>query len=327
MRGAGHGSSYAVGVTGPISWLRTAWDFVFDVGKQWYYGGIGDLAAGVTFWILLSLPAGVLALVSALGWLGEVLGTGLRDEVKEDVVGFVTRVFDDAPPSSLLTTIDDLFVDQNSGVLTVSLIFALWTISRGFAGLLRALDDVYEVEDGRTWYYTRVVALIIGLGSLMVSAPIVLIEQFVWNRYEVPMEASVSALTSVTILVVWAATVFHFGPSIRTKWHWDLPGAVVAAVLWWALTIGYRYYVQLTSADTDVLGALGAFILALTWVWLAAQGLLIGAAVNSILGDRLKINRVKRSWKLNERLFRTGEMKKIVVEEDDGSSAGTSVSA
>jgi membrane protein len=289
---------------------------VFDVAKQWYYGGIGDLAAGVTFWILLSLPATALALVSALGSLQPLFGQDLTDDVHDDLVEFVERVFDGAPPQSLLSTIDDLFVNQNSAVTTVSLLFALWTISRGFAGLLRALDGVYEVQDGRPWYYTRVVALVIGLGSVLISAPIVLLDQLVWNEYDVPLETTLATLTSVTILVLWAATVYHFGPSIRTRWKWDLPGALVAAVMWWLLTLGFGYYVRLTSADQDVLGALGAFILALTWVWLAAQVLLIGAAVNSILGDRWKINREKRSWNLNERLSRTGEMMKIVIDGD-----------
>ncbi|MFT7600831.1 MAG: membrane protein [Acidimicrobiales bacterium] len=289
---------------------------MFDVAKQWYYGGIGDLAAGVTFWILLSLPATALALVSALGSLQPLFGQDLTDDVHDDLVEFVERVFDGAPPQSLLSTIDDLFVNQNSAVTTVSLLFALWTISRGFAGLLRALDGVYEVQDGRPWYYTRVVALVIGLGSVLISAPIVLLDQLVWNEYDVPLETTLATLTSVTILVLWAATVYHFGPSIRTRWKWDLPGALVAAVMWWLLTLGFGYYVRLTSADQDVLGALGAFILALTWVWLAAQVLLIGAAVNSILGDRWKINREKRSWNLNERLSRTGEMMKIVIDGD-----------
>lgn len=306
---------------GPISWLRAAWSFVLDVGKQWYHGGIGDLAAGVTFWILLALPAAILALVSALGWIEGILGKRLTDSVESDVVSFARRVFgDDA--ETLVANIEELFNQQNSSVLTVSLLFALWTVSRGFAGLLRALDGVYEVEDGRTWYYTRVVALIIGLGSVLVSAPIVLLELFVWNEYDIPFEGSLDALTSVLILLLWAVSVYHYGPSIRTKWLWDLPGALVAAVLWWLLTVGFGYYVRLTSADNDVLGALGAFILALTWVWLAAQALLIGAAVNSQLGDRLKINRAKRSWKLNERLFRTGEMKKIVIDENNDSGDG-----
>jgi membrane protein len=304
--------------------MKTVWSFVVDVAKHWYHGGIGDLAAGVTFWILLSLPAAMLALVSALGWLGEILGTSLANEVEADVVTFVERVFADQAPDTIVTTIHNLFAQQDSAVLTVSLLFAFWTISRGFAGLLRALDDVYEVDDGRSWYYTRVVALVIGLGSVLVSAPLVLLELFVWNRYSVPFEASVSALSSLVILVIWAVSIYHFGPSIRTKWHWDLPGALVAALGWWALTMGYGYYVRWTSAENDVPGALGAFILALTWVWVAAQVLLVGGAVNSILGDRLKINRAKRSWKINERLFRTGEMKKVVVDEaESGVSVDT----
>lgn len=301
-------------MSSPIRWLRTAASFVWDVAKAWYYGGIGDLAASVTFWILLALPAAVLALVSALGWLTDIIGAELRNEVRIDVVAFAQRVFgNDA--SSLVDTIDQLFERQNSGVLTASLLFSLWTISRGFAGLLRSLDGVYDVEDGRPWYIVRVVALFLGLGSVLVSVPIVILEIFVWRRHDLPIETTLEFLTSVLILLIWAVSIYHFGPSVRTKWHWDLPGALVAAVLWWLLTIGYRFYVDITSGADQVLGALGAFILALTWVWLAAQALLIGAAVNSLLGDRLGINRAKRSWRLNERIFRTGEMKKIVVPE------------
>ncbi len=155
-----------------------------------------------------------------------------------------------------------------------------------------------------------------GIGSLLVSVPIVMLELFVWNEYDLPFEATFEFASSVLILLIWAVSMYHFGPSVRTKWHWDLPGAGVAAVLWWLLTFSYRFYVDITSGGDQVLGALGAFILALTWVWLAAQALLIGASVNSLLGDRLKINRAKRSWRLNERIFRTGEMKKIVLPDE-----------
>ncbi len=295
--------------------LRTAWSFVFDVAKQWYYGGIGDLAAGVTFWLLLTLPAAVLALVSGLGWIGSILGTGLKDDVESGAIDFAARLLG-SNVSSVDSAIRDLFIEQNSGLLTISLLLALWTISRGFAGLLRALDGVYEVQDGRAWYVTRVVALILGLGTLLIIAAIALLEVFVWARYEMPYESTVRALVSIVILLLWAVLIFHFGPSLRTKWHWDLPGALVAATMWWILTLGFGIYVDLTSGGNEAAAAIGAFILALTWVWLAAQVLLIGAAVNSILGSRLGINRAKRDWKINERIFRTGEMKRVDIEAD-----------
>lgn len=299
----------------PLAWVRSAWTFVWDVSKRWYYGGIGDLAAGVTFWILLSLPAVVLAMVSALGLLDSLLGQSLSIEIEEDITGFIERVFS-SEAEGIATAVDELFAQQELGLLTVSVALTLWTISRGFAGMIRALDGVYEVDDGRAWYYTRIVALVLGLGSLLVSVPIVLLELFVWSRFpDGPIETILRTAVAVVILVFWASMIFHYGPSIRTKWRWDLPGSIVAAIFWWILTVGYQSYIDIVSGRNGVLSAIGASLLALTWVWLAAQVLLIGAAVNVQVATNIGIERSRREWKLPD-VLRTGEMKKIMADEE-----------
>ncbi len=301
-------------MTGPIQWLRASWDFVFEVGKRWYYGGIGDLAAGVTFWILLTLPAAILAMVSALGSLQGIVGENLSQEIEDDVIRFIEKVFS-SEAGSVSDTVASLFDNQAGGLLTFSLAVSFWTISRGFSGLIRALDDVYKVEDGRAWYVTRFVGLVLGLGSMLISVPIVLLEFFVWSR--VPngaVEEILRSLSAVLILVTWASMIFHFGSSIRTKWRWDLPGALVAASFWWGLTNLFQYYVRLSRGSNQVLTTIGASLLALTWVWLAAQVLLIGAAVNNLLSERLGLDRHKRELKMiPEVIMRTGEMRKIVI--------------
>ncbi len=304
---------------GAVKATRAVILFFWDVGKKWYYGGIGDLAAGVTFWILLSLPASILALSAALGWLEALIGRTLADTVEENILEYFDRFFT-SEASVVSDAIRQLFEQQNSGLVTVSLAFAFWTISRGFAGLLRAIDDVYEVDDGRAWYTARFIALLIGLGSLLISAPIVILEYLVWSR--VPdgwPETVLRFFASVGILVLWASMIFHYGSSVRSRWRWDLPGALVSAVLWWLLTLGFGYYVSFAQGGNEVLGAIGAWLLALTWIWFAAQGLLIGAAVNAVLGDRLGIDRGKREWrineKINEKIFRTGEIKKVVIDD------------
>ncbi len=305
-------------MTGPIQWLRASWDFVFEVGKRWYYGGIGDLAAGVTFWILLTLPAAILAMVSALGSLQGIVGENLSQEIEDDVIRFIEKVFN-AEAGSVSATVASLFDRQPGGLLTFSLAVSFWTISRGFSGLIRALDEVYQVEDGRAWYVTRFVGLVLGLGSMLISVPIVLLEFFVWSK--VPngaVEEILRSVSAVLILVTWASMIFHFGSSIRTKWRWDLPGAVVAASFWWGLTNLFQYYVRLSSGSNQVLTTIGASLLALTWVWLAAQVLLIGAAVNNLLSERLGLDRHKREMKvIPEVLMRTGEMRKIVIGGDN----------
>jgi uncharacterized BrkB/YihY/UPF0761 family membrane protein len=116
---------------------------------------------------------------------------------------------------------------------------------------------------------------------------------------------------AVLILVSWASMIFHYGPSIRTKWRWDLPGSIVAASFWWVLTVGYQSYIDVASGRNNVLTVIGASLLALTWVWLAAQVLLIGAAVNVEVATVIGIQRSRREWKLPD-VLRTGEMRKIV---------------
>ena len=311
-------------VTNPIAWVRSAWTFVWNVSKRWYYGGIGDLAAGVTFWILLSLPAVVLAMVSALGVLDSLIGRSLSTEVEEDITGFIERVFS-SEAEGIATAVDELFAQQELGLLTASVAFTLFSISRGFAGMIRALDGVYEVDDGRPWYYTRIVALVLGLGSLLVSVPIVLLELFVWSRFpDGAIETILRTVVAVVILVFWASMIFHYGPSVRTKWRWDLPGSIVAAIFWWVLTVGYQSYIDIVSGRNGVLSAIGASLLALTWVWLAAQVLLIGAAVNVQVATMIGIERSRREWNLPD-VLRTGEMKKVVADERPRRRAGDDV--
>lgn len=290
------------------------WRFVVDVALRWYHGRIGDLAASVTFWILISLPALVLALLAVLGPIDRLVSAELQPRIRTEVENFIARVFTDES-ETVSDTVTGLFDQTNTSLATLSAALAVWSISRGFAGLIRALEDIYDIEDRRPWYHTRVVAVVLGLGSILISVPLVLMEIYVWSGIPNGLaESFLRGLFAVVVLVLWASIVFHYGPAERHRWRFDLPGAVVAALLWWALSWGFARYVDLTSDANEVRAAVGAGLLALTWIWLAAQVLLIGGAVNNILGERLGVSRGRRSWTINEVVTKsTGEIRKIVV--------------
>ncbi len=296
--------------------LRAAWRFIVDVALRWYRAGVGDLAAGVTFWILVSLPASILALLAALDPLERILSISFSTRIEQNVVGFVDRLFT-SEGSSVKSAVESLFdQDPNSGLLTVSLVVAIWSVSRGFAGLIRALDDIYEVVDGRPWYHTRVVAVILGFGSMLVSVPLVMVERLVWDALpDGPLERLARGLVALAVLIVWASTIYHFGPAQRSRWRHDLPGAITAAVMWWLLSTGFGWYVSLTAGANEVTAAIGAGLLALTWVWLAAQVLLIGGVVNFLYGQNRAIPRARHTWNINDRI--TGEWRRISDRDHD----------
>lgn len=287
----------------PIKNLATGWRFVVDVALRWYHGGVGDLAAGVTFWVLVSLPASILALLAVLDQIKQAIDIGFRTEIETTVLNFVNQVFTDEN-GAVTESVSTLFrQDPDAGLLTVSLLVALWSISRGFAGLIRALDDIYEVENRRAWYYTRVVAILLGAGSMLISIPLVMLDRLVWARMtDGALEEMLRSVVAVGVLVLWASTIYHFGPSLKSRWRHDLFGAVVAAIGWWLLTVGFQWYVELTSGTNEVTAAIGAFLLALTWVWLAAQVLLIGGTVNYLYGQRKNIRRTPRQWWISGRI-------------------------
>ena len=152
----------------PRAFLRWLWQLTKDVVEEYRTDGVGDLAAAITFWTIISIPAAALALVSALSSLGPLVGESLAADVQARIESFVRGTFTD--DAAINDTVRELFDSSNASVATVATLVALFTLSRAFAGLIRSLDTAYEVPDGRPWWYVRIVAIGLGLGTIVVVA-------------------------------------------------------------------------------------------------------------------------------------------------------------
>lgn len=240
--------------------------------------GALDAAASVAFWLLLSLPATLLAGLASLSLLGDDLTAELRDLTNE----FVDRVFT-SEADELRATVDSLFDQNQAGLLSISLAFALVTVSRGFAGLIRALDVVYDVDEARGFVRLRLAAIGLGLGTLATVG----LSTYLWSVSEsVGVPPIVRVAVALAVLVVWAATIFHIGPNHHTPWRYDLPGAVLAAGGWLLVSVGYGWYIELAGGGNQAVGLVGALLLGMTWVWIVCLVLLVGGELNEILADR-----------------------------------------
>ena len=268
----------------PRPFLRWLWQLTKDVVNEYRRDGVGDLAASITFWTILSIPAAVLALVSTLSSLDAVVGASVADDVQVEVERFITDTFADS--ATLNSTVSDLFDSSSAGVATIATAVAIFTLSRAFAGLIRSLDQAYEVEDGRPWWYVRIVAIGLGLGSVVVVAAGATLLAILPS---LPLAGAVQWLTPLGVfvaLVLWAATVFHLGPYHRTPWRYDLPGAIVTATGWVAASQGFALYVRMSGSGNEVQTGVGAILLALSLMYLLSIVLLVGAELNDVISRR-----------------------------------------
>jgi membrane protein len=251
------------------------------VGRLWrelHDDGLFDTAAGVAFWLLLSIPAALLATLSSVSLLGENLTADLQASINE----FIDRTFT-TESSTIRDAVDGLFDQNRPGVLSVSVAVAIFTLSRGFAGLIRALDIAYDVEESRRFFRLRMTAIAMALGTMVTVA----ISTALWvSLRSAGVPSLLRVLLALTILIVWAATLFHVGPHHRTPWRFDIPGAIFTAAGWLAVSVGFEFYVRIAVSGNEIVGAAGTALLALTWLWLVCLVLLIGAELNEILAAR-----------------------------------------
>lgn len=273
---------------------------VRDVAHEWKHDRVPDLAAEVAFYAILSLLPTLLAVAALLGQLGSIFGQELATDVQDEVVTFLRTILT-AEADETITAVTELFTEKRTGLLTFSVLTALWAVSRAFAAVIRALDVVYDLDDLRSWLRIRLLALGLAVGSIVagavmltvivigplfgtgeqIAAEVGLGDQFAvaWNVFRLPV--------AFVLLVVWAATVFHIAPDHHTPWRADLPGAVVTGVLWVLFSAGLRLYVEVAEQGNAVFGALGGVLIVLLWFWLLSLAVMIGGEVNQVLiGER-----------------------------------------
>ena len=152
--------------------LREATSFVRRLVREVTDDGAVDAAASVAFWLILSIPAGALAIIAAL----TLVDPDLISELEQSLLDFVDRTFA-TEAETLRNAISGLFDQSRPGLFSLSVVLALVTLSRGFAGLIRSLDTVYDVEESRGFLRLRVASLGLALGTLLTVG----LSTFLWS--------------------------------------------------------------------------------------------------------------------------------------------------
>lgn len=258
--------------------VRRIWHTAVEVVRETVDDDAVDAAASVAFWLLLSLPATLLAGLSALSLLGDDVTNELRDLTFE----FVDRVFT-SEADELRSAIDGLFDQDKAGLFSLSLVLALVTASRGFAGLIRALDVVYDIDESRGFVRLRLVSLGLAFGTIAAIGG----ATWLWIALgDLGLGPTLRAGGAAVLLLLWAATIFHIGPNHHTPWRYDVPGAVLAAVGWAIVSIGFGTYIRFAGGGNEIVGIAGALLLGMTWLWIVCLLLLVGGELNEILARR-----------------------------------------
>jgi len=244
-----------------------------------------DLAAGLTYYAVLSLFPALLALVSLLGIFGDARKTTAA------LLEIGQRIAPGSTVDTVRGPIEELAGSPAAGfALVIGLVTALWSAS-GYVGAFgRAMNRVYEVDEGRPIVKLRGTMLAVTLlaivivallsGMLVLSGPIAeavggaigLSGAFLaaWNIAKWPV---IVALVIVIIAVLHYAT-----PNVKQpRFRWMSMGSLIALAIFLLASLGFAFYVGSFNNYNKTYGALGGVIVMLLWLWIMNMSLLFGA--------------------------------------------------
>lgn len=248
-----------------------------------------DLAAALTYYAVLSLFPALLAVISLLGVFGE------GESTTRTLLDLVERIGQEDAVDQLRDPIRQMTETNAAGfALVFGLAGALWSAS-GYVGAFgRAMNKIYEVDEGRPFWKLRPVNLAITVVTVLMAA-LVLLGLVVTGPFASELGETIGVGdTAVTVwnIVKWpvmllvvvllVAVLYYATPNVKQpKFRWISVGAGLAIVVWILASLGFALYVANFGSYNKTYGSLAGVIIFLLWLWLTNLALLFGAEVDA----------------------------------------------
>jgi membrane protein len=277
------------------SWFATlkaaTWQLITaTVGACFRYRVTG-LAAEAAFFAILSLPPLVFGLTSSISYLVDRADPSLIPELRANILDLAGRALtDDSVRRVVRPTIDMVLTEQRFDVISLGFVLALWSGSRALNVFVDTITIMYGLGGQRGIVRTRVLSFslyVVGLVVGVVVLPLVLAGPRLVDQSLPEQVDLLNALywpIVILLSIAFLTSLYHLSVPVRTSWRYDIPGAVLAFVIWVAGSWLLREILQRT--ETSVFGPLAAPIAVLIWLYVTSIAVLIGAALNASM-DRL----------------------------------------
>lgn len=236
---------------------------------------IGFLAAAIAYYAFLSvIPALLLVIAIATTVGGPLLAEQIRVITGSYLSASGQALVEDAVTSA----------SGRAGATLVGLGFLIWSALGVVRGLDTAFSQLYRGE-GPKGYLVRIRDTVVaGLGIGMSITTMVFVGSIL---AAIPMTVNASVVGTVVLvfgLFVAFLPLYVVLPDRRMDVRAALPGAVFVTVGWVVLQGLFQLYVSM-APRFELYGLLGGVLVLVTWFYLAAMLLLLGAGLNIVIMD------------------------------------------
>lgn len=205
-------------------------------------------------------------------------------------------------PSALMGAAEKLivstFAHTSTAMVSVSAVGALWSASRGIYALLTGLNTIYDVEENRGYWQTRIISVLYTFLFVVVLVLTLVLNVFGESILQMlpPAQGAVGRFFSEVVdlrffllLLLQTAlftAMFMRLPNRKNSFSDSIPGAVLASLGWLIFSNLFSVYVEHFAGYTNIYGNVYAVALSMLWLYCCLSIVFYGGALNKLLMDK-----------------------------------------
>ena len=202
-------------------------------------------------------------------------------------------------------TILDLVETKRGGLLSLGVISSLFLSSNGFNTLIKTFNSCHKVRENRSFYETRLIALILTLLFFVVAIVAIVLSavgDFSINlmlEYNLFKDVEYYTIILFKLLILFVSfylaisSIFYFAPVIHNKWTFISSGSIISAVGCVAISLAFSYYINNFPTYNKLYGSIGILIAYMGWIYFISTIILIGFEWNTSIDLAIKKLRSK----------------------------------
>ena len=251
------------------------------------------IASHIALSILTSLFPFLIFVTALAGFFGS-------KSLADDVAHLLLQTWPQQVAAPIANEIHNVLTQTRSGLLTISVILAIYFSSNGVAAVRTGLNRAYNVRDSRPWWLLRLESIayvFVGAFALLTLAFLVVLAPLIWTallRFAPGLEPLDRLITvgrfTVAILVLLLALVLvhKFLPAGRRSLRDIAPGILLTLAMWIAAGIAFgSYLAEFARNYVTTYAGLASVMIALVFLYMIASIFIFGGELNAaILGAK-----------------------------------------
>lgn len=248
---------------------------------------VSESAAECAYYTILSFVPFIIFFITLIQFTvidKQLIVNGLKQIVPTSMHTFIFSIIDEVYSKSVNT-------------VSISLLVALWSASKGFYALCKGLKNIYKLSEDKPNFIVRLEGFaytLLFIISLMIVMILIVfgnrIHEFIIKNF-FPLGIITSFFLKIRTIITIAGLflvfllLYKFIPRHKVTFKSQVPGAFFSAVSWIVTSFVFSIYIDVFKGFSNTYGSLTSIILIMMWIYVCMYIILLGAEINTFIRE------------------------------------------